>query len=146
MVELGIDGWLFGGGFCLLVCFGCGESVSVVGLASVGLFRLWVCFGGGGSVSVVVGLFHLWVWIVVGLFGWSGVWGGSGWLLFEYSVSVVGGALGCSMVAMGGWERYRKGDQLKRRERVRFYIIYCIVFFIFFLDVIYCIVDIILMT
>ena len=35
--------------------------VSVVDLASVGLFRLSVCFDGGGSVLMVVGLFHLWV-------------------------------------------------------------------------------------
>ena len=52
MVELGIDGGRFSGGFCLWVCFGGGKSVSVVdliygfvsveGLTSVGLFRLWV--------------------------------------------------------------------------------------------------------
>ena len=77
MVELGIDGWHFSGGFCLLVYLSGGEFVSVVGLvcgfvsvvdlASVGLFRLSVCFDGGGSVLMVVGLFHLWVQIG----GWS---------------------------------------------------------------------------
>ena len=49
-MELGIDGWCFGGGLCLWVYFGGGESVlmvglvcgfvSVVGLASIGLFHL----------------------------------------------------------------------------------------------------------